>query len=402
MENKILTQEEIEKRKELFGYEMTQVIINLKGKFVKYNASNSPIKNSGLNEEAINKSLKFIPLPEVKLETKVRDIPNVSKKTSFTPMIDVKPFIKIENNVQGVTLTGKAVSFVPLPDIKLNSKTLNLPKLSSVANYIPFPEVKVVAKPVSDLNYVIYMGKGESFIPFNHIKLDNIPQDIPNLNAKVKFMPLVDFEASLDTYIVPSVPIAEGYKPFSEDFSERVVFSVPNTIVSAEYSPLSDKSVKRLKQDIPALGKALKFEPLTRNKVTSPEIRIPCLSVSSKFKPIEPAKASVFKAEIPNVVKSVGFEPIKAKIEAKSNIENVTICKISDYKPFNVEAVGHLGVSIPNIKVELKLSSPIKKKADPTSVRPMTLDRSFSTKDFYSLWEEINMNVEAGGNDGKQ
>lgn len=45
MENIMLSSEEMEK-KELFEYEITQFILNLKGKYAKHDRSNSPIKDS--------------------------------------------------------------------------------------------------------------------------------------------------------------------------------------------------------------------------------------------------------------------------------------------------------------------------------------------------------------------
>jgi hypothetical protein len=63
MDDILLTKEELEKQREAFDYEMTQVILNLKGTYAKFDRENSPIKDSQeFADEVLGRRLDFEPL----------------------------------------------------------------------------------------------------------------------------------------------------------------------------------------------------------------------------------------------------------------------------------------------------------------------------------------------------
>jgi len=295
LENVLLTQEEIEKRNELFEYEMTQVILNLKGKYTSNDNVSSPIKDFELAEGDVDKRLDFIPLSKTEIEMQLQDIPAVCIGAGFTPLADVKPVIRLENDVQNLLLAKHNANFTPLA----------------------VTEFKTAA------------------------------QGVPKTNMNIEFNP-VQAAASISTQEIPESISINQYTPYTGMDVAGLSVVIPATDISCDYVPVSSDTLEVLAQDIPMANVKAVFAPLSLKAVTESVGVVPAIGKLPAFSPVVPPMDTSMKLKTPAIRNSLEFKPLDVQVEFQ-DIESPAVSSIADLSPIDMPLVNPLGVTIPSM-----------------------------------------------------
>jgi len=410
MENVLLTQEEIDKRNELFRYDMTQVATKLKDEYTKNKKFPSPIDGLDLTEKDIKLNIKFNPPPESELNVQPQNVPLVSVNADFVPLTDVKSAVIYKNNVQGLVNTNTNVDFAPLTDVEISADAIDIPKPTIEIDYKPIQNVKVklIEHSVPENIY-----RADPYVPYTSTDIVSEPVDIPSPDVSLAFVPFVAGAIEVQAQDVPKVEMKAVYTPIAvTPINNTLAQDVPVIKVKALYTPLSLEAVDLKTQDIPQFGALPAFIPVAPQINTSIDARAPEMNGEFKykprkpnakirsvkcpvkvstpgFKPIDVPVINAIESTIPSINKSFEFVPPKRTETALPRIEAPVLGKIREYKPIKSKKIKATKMSVPNHNLTITYSKEIDVKA-PAQITEISYPPvDFAKKDFYAIWEAM-------------
>lgn len=199
MEKNNITLSDVERNKELFEYEMTEVILQLKGEFAKVSG-------------------KDLKLDEAQFEKPALDIP------SDIPAVKIAP-ISLETSTTGASVPGETFT---IPDITIQNTTIDCPAVPVPA--MDMPDTVQVKKPELDCVIVEKM-KGYSASTVE-LRLPSVSADIPDVSV-----------ADIPT-IVPLT---------SKNQNVNAAIKIPQAILSAK--------IEKIQIDTPHLQSPISYNP---------------------------------------------------------------------------------------------------------------------------------------------
>jgi hypothetical protein len=414
MDDILLTKEELEKQRELFDYEMTQVILNLEGKYAKFDRNNSPIKDSKeFADEVLGRHLDFEPLSDVEADIKAQNIPSLGSKPDYTPLTDVKPVVGIK--AQDVPSVDKKSTFTPLVNVKPVAKikadekeiaaakntlrykkhkkpqvvfaTCTVPAQKSTVEYTPFAAEITVPVFENEMNSGLFTRRGVKYTPITDAKAKTKDHVLPRIGGAVEFSPFTDIAIADQAQSIPNIGVSAAYTPNTE-IEIKPVSNARVPAVSIQYTALNDV-VKNLPiHDVPSLKTTPVYSPMQATTVKKTKKKIPSGTVSPKFVPLKPVEITHPDNVMPSANKRVEFMPLTNPVEDLPKIESPKIGKTPDFEPVKISSVTSFTGSVPATKLDVKFAP---KKAVKTKMRPIDAIpvELIAPKDFYAMWESL-------------
>ncbi len=385
MEDILLTQKEIEKYNELFEYEMTEIILNLKGKFLNYNGRAVVLKDIKLTEDSFSKDIQFVPLMAEKVDNAIKYVSLANKKTHFIPLKDIKTDIRIENDVQSGLLAEKAVDFVPITNITIKHATQSIPQTFTKVDYTPLdyvvPEIKRIDMPT--------IGKASDFTPVSDIIIDQKTPDIININRKLRYQFLHNIIIKQNIKYIPDIIINKKYNFLIPNILNDVEFITQkinkNTVykllqISAEGKtikemPVLNKTlrfislsitdqVRGVEFDMPYINKELSFELYKNPSKLKINVKTPMVSKAPKFVPAVQINLKKLEVKIPDINKTLTFQALKKQEKIKLDVKNIVLNKLRGYRSFYQDNVQNIVQCIPKMEVNINYLSLNMKKCE--------------------------------------
>ena len=410
----LLTQEELNERSELFEYEMTQVILNLKGKHAKYDRNNSPIKDSQKfageilckhldfeplsdvdadiktqNIPSLNSKADYIAIPDVKsvVEIKTQNIPSLDSKTDYAPLTDVKPIVKVEADKKKVAASKNTLHYKKHKKPKIASISCAVPSKKGVVEYAPFAAEITVPALENETNSELFVRRGINYTPIADTKVKTKDHILPRIGSAVEFSPFTDIVIANQVHFVSNIEAVAAYTPNTE-IEIKPISDTNVSAVSIQYMALTDTIAKLPVHSIPSLKTTHVFSPLRASKVKKTKKKIPSGAVSPKFAPIKSIEAIHSDITMPNVNKKIEFVPVSNSVDGLPKIENLKIGKTPDFEPIKISSAAGFTGSVPATKLDVKFTP---KKAATAKVRPIdTIPKEvIAPKDFYTMWESL-------------
>ena len=378
MDNILLTPEEMEKQQELFEYEMTQVILNLKGKFKKYDASNSPIKQ---NEEFINA---------------LQD-----KELLFSPFIGDDIKVKYTMNVHDIqtSLDIKAI------DSTFTGIDCTMPSIVNKADYAPYNmKTKTYISNVT-INNV------STWNEYNHFHVENIDVSYESTLAHIDVKPYISMsdisvqkkdihiknnvlDCAYTQYHIENIPkvktdlvikkIKPEYSLFQISKSVNVDVKVNRKVASIEYEPIK-QAKKQYTHNVPAV----KYAPTEAKKIVVNVKNIEARKVElQKLKHDEYTKdISIQEYDVPQINANINVYMDSLQVP---NFTSMVVPKQNGTIEFDFQnkyVQPTLLVEVPNTKLKInEVAKEIK-----TNIRPIDSlpEEVTQVKDFYAIWKDM-------------
>lgn len=199
MEKNNVTLSDVERNKELFEYEMTEVILQLKGEFAKVSG-------------------KDLKLDEAQFEKPTLDI------SSDIPAVKVTP-INLESTTTDASVSGEAFA---IPDVTIQNTTIDCPAVP--VPVMDMPATVQVVKP--ELDCVTVSKMNEYSASAVKVKLPSVAADIPSIS-------------------VADIPAISTSIPKVQNVSTTI--TIPQATSSAK--------VEKIQVDVPLLQPSINYVP---------------------------------------------------------------------------------------------------------------------------------------------
>ena len=434
MDDILLTQEELEKQRELFEYEMTQVILNLKGKYENFDRNHSPIKESQeFADEVLSRHLEFEPWSNSEPHIKVQDIPHLDNELEYTPLTDIELAAEVKADKRKIEAAKNTLHYTQHEKVEIVSIPCNVSSKKGTVEYVPhtaeitvpifenamnselFARHEVKYTPIVDAKaetreYVLpQIESVVEFSPMDAIAIEEQVYSVPNMATSVTDIPNVGIEIkSISDASIPTVsamymphteieikPISDVsiptvsaiYKPHTE-IEIKPISEVNIPAVSIQYTALTDTVTELPVHSIPALEMMSVHLPLKVPAMEKIKEEIPSGVVESKFTPVETIEIKHLNSAIPKMDKRIEFEKVTNEAENLLKIESPKIGKVPDFKPVTVSSVTSFTGKIPVTKFDVTY---VPKEVVRSKVRPIdTIPKEvIEIKDFYAIWESM-------------
>lgn len=273
MENKNTTLSDVKRNKELFEYEMTQVILQLKGEFAKVSGKDMGIPADDLSA------------PQINVPT---SIPNVT----------VAP-VSLNNDIDEVP----ACNNHQIPTVNVNYNEVSCPTVPAI-NSIVIPDVKLTERDAITVSSSIEFPSG---LAEAHIEKINV--EVPSTRIRLSEIPDVAIHTAVQSQ--PEVVKVQRYKPTEISIEEHLHVNVPDIPMCAfdidsmkkfRVEPRESVSIPRLKQytpiEVDTLSEGGVEVTTTHIKEYTPcEVQIEKTTVDVAIPAISPAKPIAVQLE---------------------------------------------------------------------------------------------------------
>ena len=348
MENTTMpTLSDVERNKELFEYEMTEVILQLKGEFAKVSGKDmhyddalfaaqkpdiqvdipkvtvDPVSVAEIHTD-VDVSAAVSALQKTAAVTVDVDVPAVPQmKAPALGQIEVKP---VEMELQTVKITPceiPAVQITP-PAVDTVSTELRMPE--------PIAAVKTDPVSVAQINTAIRLPEFSC-----DVKLQDNSVDVPD--ATLHFQELKPVTTTFTSPAVPEVPAVGTFKPTAVQLSEAPEIQVPGQIAAV---------------NIPQVE-------LTASEV--PEIQVP-----GQIAAVSIPQAEVTVSEVPEIkaAKVAPFTPA-ALSPVVCDVETVAVPQIGAVSPGHV-SIDPIQINVPQTEAVKPFRAAEQGVSDPTDV----------------------------------
>jgi hypothetical protein len=378
MEDVLLTNDEIEECKELFEYEMTQVILNLRDKYAADEKIPSPVEHLDITEEDVNKHLDFAPLPGVKAEKRPQDVPLVNFDISYIPMSEVS----VDNDNHAVPNSMVNIDFMPFKDIKVTTEMQGCPDNVIVTPYTPYvslyeAEAADVPSSCVSLEYMsVLPGTAEAF-----------SQDMPMVNINPVYTPIVPVpELSEDAaQDISVVNVNVVYAPIIPAAIEGSVASFPIIEKPPAFTPVVPEIDTSIKIEIPKSAANMKYKQ-HKKKLKVKKIVCPDVHVSSEFNPIDALSINRIDVDVPVKTGVLEYHPLNEPIETLPYINAPKINIGFEFSPMSGVSIDNTTDPVPMQRVNIEYINEI--ELNPPSLNPEDLFplETIMPKDYYSMW----------------
>lgn len=281
MENNNITLSDVERNKELFEYEMTEVILQLKGEFAKVSGKDLHLDNAQFSTKKLNiqSEIPDISVTPIEIETS-KSTNNVSGDTFSLPEVKVLhskidcPAVPVSasvvlNSVQLEQLkldcpAVKPVNKITIGEIKLTVS--DVPESVQKVFVADLPEVTISSVSVDQVNTKINIPNDMRKIQLDSEKIEvsdvtvNIPQQT---DVKIEYF-------TLKTPTVNKISVPETHDIFSVSIGK---IDIPDTAFSV--SETEDISINQIVLDIPAIRTTACYKPVKAEILLFSENQIP-------------------------------------------------------------------------------------------------------------------------------
>lgn len=244
MEKKVIENINIEKNKELFEYEMTEVILKLKGEFATFSGKGTKYEANKVAED--NLKMELYPLENVSLETYKGKVPDI-KEISLFLLDDVK--VELEK-IDGLTpreLSLGEIRFSPLLEKEI--MRIDMPRLSFSCNPFMIEEKKKICINVPQIN--CHVGEKKFKTEINNKTKKVVIKSVPKFSFTCS-----SFWDNVETqYIKVALPSTTLKVPESGSINfERIEVKMPMMDINCSYTGREIKTEKKfLKLDVPSV-----------------------------------------------------------------------------------------------------------------------------------------------------
>lgn len=363
MDNKQIALSDVERYKELFEYEMTEVILQLRGEFAKVSGKDLNLEHAQLSAPSIDLE---VGIPSVELEPialRTQEITGIACESTMIPSVAID-----KTNVSCPTVP--VVNIKSLEDVQIDKSQLGCPAvnvhisaelkkisvekiiLSSVNTDITVPQVCEDSK-VAIGNIALAEIDGAS--PGVSVNIPNVdvsvePIDVPDTDIKTNSnIALKSKNVEVDIPVIHTIPVYEQVNVSVDNFTAMDLHSIPKAI---QYDSMkvdtampiidvvdTDISIKaqtgsialeKIKIDIPAIGK------LTISKASNPEL-------------------SALKVEMPKV-SALPFTASDDLLLDKIRLDGIDEIPILNA---NLVASSEISVRMPSINIEYPTASTV-------------------------------------------
>lgn len=362
----------IEKNKELFEYEMTEVILKLKGEFASFSGDGTMFEDSKVTDEDLR--LELHPLQEVEIDNYRGEVPSIKK----FPIMKIKEVVINYEGKSAPLIKLNGIKKVQIKDVKKEDIRILIPNANYRFGGMDLKDIEIGAtdegtKPVTpipnvNINYSepdeVEIIKREVSIPetkYNFKELQLKLCRCPSLRrTEFKVVPRISlsWDSPLEkvkrfTMPVPIVPrIAVDLK------KEKFVVEIEKPTItvdmpSASHSSLMVDSVKidKIRVDVPSTSIACKYkETANRKELYRLETNVRKFSIDS----LEEVVTSKLDLDVINPIrpKSICIEPVSSRrimINVPST-EITTLSTESDYTVHRKKNVISEMLKVPKIK----------------------------------------------------
>lgn len=363
MDNKQIALSDVERYKELFEYEMTEVILQLRGEFAKVSGKDLNLEHAQFSAPDIDLG---VGIPSVELEPialKTQEITGIVCESTMIPSAAID-----KTNVSCPTVP--VVNIKSLEDVQIDKSQLSCPAvnvhisadlkkisvekiiLSSVNTDITVPQVCEDSK-VAIRNIALAEIDGAS--PGVSVNIPNVdvsvePIDVPDTDIKINSnIALKSKNVEVDIPVIHTIPVYEQANVSVDNFTAMDLHSIPKAIQCDSMKvdtamPIIDVvdtdilikaqtdsiELEKIKIDIPAIGQ------LTISKANNPEL-------------------SALKVEVPKV-SALSFTASDDLILDKIHLNGIDEIPILNA---NLAASSEISVRMPSINIEYPTASTI-------------------------------------------
>lgn len=346
---------DVERNKELFEYEMTEVLMQLKGEFADLN-SKSVLKNAEGSLFSANKPV----LPE-KMKEVSEVMPTCPAGSAEIPSIDInteKVEITVQKSEHDIPET-KSASPLELKDVSVEKINCVIPENIPDGGF----KVDTVNSDIKPFSDIVVPVTSEMMKGLNVVKtvmtFEKISADIPETPVMSANTSEVDIERF--SIPVPDTAFSSLNITAAEVSTEKISVSLPETNVSI--AAPEAVSVSEIKADIPEIKPVpeLKTGNIEVSAVgTVPEIKtFGSVETNTAIDAVKPVLAD--SVEIPAV-------PVIEKHDIavqKMNIENISVPEISVKTPSVEPSVKNISVNMSDIK-DISITVPAEINAERT------------------------------------
>lgn len=255
MENKQIALSDVERNKELFEYEMTEVILQLKGEFAKVSGRDMKLDDAQLAAPSIrigdnipSVSIENVSLDLLETETIDSDklaLPEITiTKTSVdcpaVPTVEVAPIGKIKVDKTQLDCPTANVSV----KADMEKVKLELPGVQAFESDIKIPQIDSdTAIEVENLSHFdIPLPSAKVDYIAHDVEIQQIAIDIPNAGTNVNSnIPVVSADVSVD---IPTVSAIGAYSGISIDVQNTPNMDVSPKIPNHTQYTLAEVEVK--------------------------------------------------------------------------------------------------------------------------------------------------------------
>ena len=305
-----------ERNKELFEYEMTEVLLQLKGEFAKFSGKDLKLETT-----------RFA-APEINIQDNIPDI--------------VVEQIKIDTPDIGADLSHKP--FV-LPDVDIRKTDINYREAPAVSAVV-FDKVKISSHKTDHLNAVrpqsitiepvgVRMPEINAEVP-----LIGKADDISDVTVQIKTVDIPETEVSMHDLGEVSVRKISVDIPETEvsmhDLGEVSVRKIPVDIPETEVSmhDLGEVSVRKISVDIPETE--VSMHDLGEVSVRKISVAIPDTVINTGYRSADiSVSRSAEAVSVPNIPKNADIPAVNVSIDA--DIPTVKLHSAVDYAPVTVK-----------------------------------------------------------------
>ena len=287
-----------ERNKELFEYEMTEVLLQLKGEFAKFSGKDLKLETT-----------RFA-APEINIQDNIPDI--------------VVEQIKIDTPDTGADLSRKP--FV-LPDVDIRKTDINYREAPAVSAVV-FDKVKISSHKTDHLNAV----RPQS------ITIEPVGVRMPEINAEVPLIgkadDISDVTVQIKTVDIPETEVS--MHDLGEVSVRKISVDIPETEVSMH--DLGEVSVRKIYVDIPETE--VSMHDLGEVSVRKISVDIPDTVINTGYRSAEiSVSRSAEAVSVPNIPKNADIPAVNVSIDA--DIPTVKLYSAVDYAPVTVKMKGN-------------------------------------------------------------
>ena len=323
MEEQTVLLSDIERNKELFEYEMTEVLRQLKGTFTK--------------ERIAVPGLDGLAVPEVRVQA---EIPAV--------------------NMQPVTLPAESIAVpkigapAPMPEIRVEAAAVHVPEIPKVGS-VEIRPVETVQKPVIMPEIPVIRPVG-----IRPVETVQKPVSVPEAPV-VRLVDIRPVETEPKPVSVPEVPVVRlvDIRPVKTEPKPVSVPEVP-VVRPVEIRPVKTEQKPVIMPEIPAV-KAVRMPEVSVPAVHIGEIPAP-VSIPA-FMPAEAAPVKVPAVQVPDAVRA-DFRADQIRVSGEVSVREIPVPEV---KPFVPQAVSFTAQN------PVQTDIPQITRIQPVSVKPVRL-----------------------------
>ena len=283
-----------ERNKELFEYEMTEVLLQLKGEFAKFSGKDLKLETT-----------RFA-APEINIQDNIPDI--------------VVEQIKIDTPDIGADLSRKP--FV-LPDVDIRKTDINYREAPDVSAVV-FDKVKISSHKTDHLNAV----RPQS------ITIEPVGVRMPEINAEVPLIgkadDISDVTVQIKTVDIPETEVS--MHDLGEVSVRKISVDIPETKVSMH--DLGEVSVRKISVDIPETE--VSMHDLGEVSVRKISVDIPDTVINIGYRSAEiSVSRSAEAVSVPNIPKNADIPAVNVSIDA--DIPTVKLHSAVYYAPVTIK-----------------------------------------------------------------